>query len=439
MHETQRRAMLRALFFFACVCPTVAVGLWAYGLRTDAYRESWERELSEALGMRTACEAVALPQPGLVSFNRLRCYDPETDALVLECGRLEGEAVADGLLLAAVDCEIHAAHGAKLFTAVERRLKRELPGIGPRISFKAARLAWHAGGPPQTLDDFEALLEPTDSAQQLLVNFRAVGAASDEPASMRIARSTASAAPETIVELDSGAGPLPCSIFAPLVPFAADFGDAAQWSGRIKLKHAAAGWEGMLSGTIDDVDLQRFLAAHGSPPLWGAADLSVHWAEFAAGRVVRMRGSVEAGPGQIGRELAAAGVVQLGLGDPQAGLADEPALRFDRLEFDFSIDAGGLALRPRNATRHDALLWHGDQVYWHAPRVTAQPLANLLRTLSPNRELLVPLGPSVAGLIDVLPLPAASPAKPVLEANQNALPQPRLRLRGAAPDESQIR
>ncbi|MGC3970206.1 MAG: hypothetical protein QM775_23620 [Pirellulales bacterium] len=114
------------------------------------------------------------------------------------------------------------------------------------------------------------------------------------------------------------------------------------------------------------------------------------------------------------------------------------ALIFDKLDFDFALDADGLRILPRDPNRPDALLWHRTTAFWKAPPDVPQSPANLLRALAPERELLVPLAAPTAGLIDVLPLPQLSPIRNATPRDKAQAMQPRLRLRGAA-DETERR
>ncbi|MGC3970205.1 MAG: hypothetical protein QM775_23615 [Pirellulales bacterium] len=243
MHDVQRRALLRALFWLVCLLPTAAVGAWSYSLRTAGHRAAAEDRIGSALGMRVTLEAIRYPQPGLILLEGFRAYDPETDALVLSAPRVEAEPAGDGLQLAAANLEAFADAGTRLFGAVERRLKRELPDAETRIGVEIDQLTWHSGGAAHTLTHFEAVLGPTESGRHLLVNFRSFSAdasvQAEGPASLRLARTGTTTGAETTVELDTGATPLPCAMFVPLVGGAADLGADARIDGRLKLKHAA--------------------------------------------------------------------------------------------------------------------------------------------------------------------------------------------------------
>ena len=443
MHDRQRRELLRALFWLVCLLPTAAVGAWSFSLRTDRHREAVAERIGSAIGMRVTLGAVRYPLPGLTLLEGFRAYDPETDALVLEAARMEAEPSGDGLALAASQIEVFADKGSRLFATLERRLKRELPDAETQVRCEFDQLTWHTAAGPQTVTHFDALLGPTESGRHLLVNFRPadVGGKSgvDEPASLRLARTSAASGAETTVELATGTTPLPCSMFAPLVSAAAGLGADALVDGRLKLKHTPHGWEGVLSGALRQVDFQRLVGEHSSQQLWAEGDLRVTWAELQAGRIYRMRGTVEAGPGQISGDLVAAGIEHLGLGDPRVVPTTQAPLLSDRLELDFTLDVEGLRILPRNAARPDALLWHRDTAYWIAPQNLPQSPANLLRALAPERELLVPLAAPTSGLLDILPLPQTGPRRDAPAALQGQLPQPRLRLRGPAGEESQLR
>ena len=443
MHDRQRRDLLRALFWLVCLLPTIVVGAWSYSLRTTGHREAVAERIGAALGMRVTLDDVRYPLPGLTLLVGFRAYDPETDALVLEAARVEAEPSGDGLAVAAGQMEVFADRGARLFAALERRLKRELPDAETQVRCEFDQLTWHSAAGPQTVTHFDALLGPTESGRQLLVNFRPAdvggGARVDEPASLRLARTSAASGAETTVELATGTTALPCSMFAPLVPAAAGLGADALVDGRLKLKHAPQGWEGVLSGALRQVDFQRLVGEHSSQQLWAEGDLRVTWAELQAGRIHRMRGTVEAGPGQISGDLVAAGIEHLGLGDPRVVPTTHAPLLFDRLELDFTLDADGLRILPRNAARPDSLLWHRDTAYWVAPANRPQSPANLLRALAPERELLVPLAAPTAGLLDILPLPQTGPRRDAPTALPAQLPQPRLRLNGPAGEEPQLR
>jgi len=433
MHDAQRRALLRALFWLVCLLPTAAIGAWSYSLRTDGHRRAAEERIGAALGMRVTLEAIRYPQPGLVLLEGLRAYDPETDKPVLAAVRVEAEPAGDGLQLAPAEAEVFADEGARLFAALERRLKRELPDAETRLGLEIDQLTWHAGGEAQTLTHFEAVLGPTESGRHLLVNFRTVDLAKpaerDVPASLRLARTGTSAGAETTVELDTGATPLPCAMIAPIVPAAAQLGPNAKLDGRLKLKHAPQGWEGVIAGSLRDVDFQRLLGPHSSQQIWADGELRITWAELQAGRIVRMRGGVTAGPGQISGGLVAAGIEHLGLGDPRGMPSAHAPLLFDKLDLDFAIDADGLRILQRDASRPEALLWHRTTAYWTAPPNVPQSPANLLRALAPERELLVPLAGTTSGLMGVLPLPEMSPRRSVPTAETSQALQPRLRLR----------
>jgi len=444
MHESQRRTLLRTLFVAVCLVPTVATLLYGVAARTGFGRASQAAQLAAVSGMRVEIDRIRYSRPGGAVLEGFRCRDPETGAIVVECREVETLRDGEGLGVRLVGAEIFADRAARLFDALERHLRSEAPGFAGRISVTADELTWHVGKESQTLVDFEGLLGPENKVRQLAASFRLPGTDDAHPTALRIAREprdATAAAPgagspgagasplEMVVELDSGAVPLPCAMFGPLVDAAELLGKQARWNGRLKLRRTARGWEGATSSDATEVDFRQLTSSFVGDRLWGTGEVRIHWAEFTAGRISRLRGTVIAGPGQISRDLLRAGIVHLGLGRVDTMIDEGPPVLFDRMEFDFMIDAAGLAIKSRSAEQHDALLWRDDIVYWLAPPVEAQPVAHLLRALAPEREPLVPLTEGTSALLSVLPAAPTAPRAAIETVAQPKLFQPRLRLR----------
>ena len=441
MHESQRRTLLRTLFVAACLLPTVATLLYGVATRTGLGRAAIAEQLAAASGMRVEIDRIRYPRPGGAVLEGVRCLDPETGEVVVACREVETLRDREGLGMRAVGAEIFADRAARLFDALERHLRSETQGDAGKISFTTEELTWHVGKESQTLVDFEGLSgqEEKGNVRQLSASFRLPDADPAHPTALRIARYSKASPPETVVELDSGTSPLPCVMFGPLVNAAELLGKQARWSGRLKLRRTRQGWEGATSSDAMDVDFRQLTSSFVGDRLWGTGEVRIHWAEFAAGRIARLRGTVVAGPGQISRDLLRAGIVQLGLGRVDTMIEEGPPVLFDRMEFDFSIDAAGLAIKSRSAEQHDALLWRDDIVYWLAPPFDAQPVAHLLRALAPEREPLVPLTDGTSALLGVLPAAPIAPRAEIETAVKPKLFQPRLRLREPTDGDVQLR
>lgn len=425
--DRRRRTLLRSMFLAIGVLPIVATIVWAAVLRTDAYRASWQQGLSAGLGLRVTLGDVRHPRPGVVLLEDLRGYDPETDALIVECRAVEAETFVDGRHIRAEQPTIYADRGAKLFAALQRRLCRETPEAELSVTFAAAELTWRTAVDSQTLVDVRGLAGPVDGAEQLLVNFRLPGTDAEHPASLRIARQIDGPTPTTTVELDAGAVILPCGLFAPLTEAAVALGPRARFGGRLKVRHTGDGWDGVVTGDVHEADLDVLVSSRFPHLLSGTAELQIHRAELNRGRLERGQMTILAGPGQIGRSLAAAGGTYLGLGSASDPLPNDSMLLFDRLACDVMIDGGELSIRARSPERPGAILWKGDLTYWREPPTAAQPAANLLRALVPFQELQVPAALQTAALMQWLPL-----AKPAPQPNvEPAVPptSPKLRVR----------
>lgn len=439
MHESQRRSLLRTLFVVSCLVPTVATLLYGFAGRSDFQRSALEKRLSAACGLRIEIDRIRYPRPGGAVLEGVRCKDLETDAVVVQCRTVEALSDSEGLSLRAGGAEIFADRGARLFDTLERHLRSELHGVAGKIGIQADELTWHVGKESQTLVDFEGLLGPEDSVRQLALSFRLPGSDEAHPTAVRVARDAKTSPPETIIELDSGAALLPCVMFGPLWDAADTLGKQARWSGRLKLRKTSRGWEGIASSDVTEVDFRQLAAEYAPDRIWGSGEVRLHWAEFTAGRIARLRGTIIAGPGQISRDLLRAGIIHLGLGNVGTMVAEGPPVLFDRMELDFSIDAEGLTIKSRSAEQHDALLWRDDIVYWQTPLTGAQPVANLLRALAPDRELLVPLGQPTNALMQLLPLPNSALREPAKTADKPTIGAPRLRLRLPTDGDVQLR
>jgi len=413
------------LFLAVGALPIAATLVWAAVLRTDAYRTSWQQGLSAGLGLRVTLGDVRHPQPGVVLLEDLRGYDPETDSLVVECRAVEAETFADGRHIRAEQPTIYADRGTKLLGSLERRLRRETPEAETSVTFAAGELTWRTATDSQTLVDVRALAGPVDGAEQLLVNFRLPGTDAEHPASLRITRHIDGPAPTTSVELDAGAVVLPCGLFAPLTKAAVAFGPRARFGGRLKVRHTADGWDGVVTGDVNEADLDVLVSSRFPHLLSGTAELQIHRAELNRGRLERGQMTILAGPGQVGRSLVTAGTTHLGLGSAGDSLPADSMLLFDRLACDVTIDGGELSIRARSPDRPGAILWKGDVTYWREPPIAAQPAANLLRALVPFQELQVPAALQTAALMQWLPLAKPQPnVEPAVAPNT-----PRLRVR----------
>ena len=169
LSDSRRRTLIRGLFLCTCVLPCLVTFAWGWVVRSDAYRNAWQESIAAQLGMRVTVAQVRTPRPGTVLLENVRGYDPETDAQVFACRTLEIEEYADGRHLRASQPEIDAVHGARLFAALERRLRRETRAAETAVTFEAAELTWRVGTESQTLVDVDALAgKPSTKATSAL-------------------------------------------------------------------------------------------------------------------------------------------------------------------------------------------------------------------------------------------------------------------------------
>jgi hypothetical protein len=417
--------------------PTAAIGVIGVSRRSASVRDEWRRTLTLYSGLRFTVDDVRYPRPGAMLLERVRGYDPETDALVLDCRYVEIERGSDGIGIRALQPEIYAERAARLFEALERCLRREWPEPDVTVTVSADALTWHAGGTAQTLEEVLVRLGPADSAQQLLAGFSLPGTAANRPIALEIRRTTTSGPPLTTVVLETVPVAVPTAIFGPLTELSARLGPRAQFVGRMTLDHTDRGWNGSLEGDFLDVDLEALSGGCFPGALGGSAEVRVHRFRLADGRIENAHLTIHSSGGQIGRSLVAAGREYLGLGNPTAALPVSQVTPFDGLSLDLRLENDGtLVVHSRSPDERRPILWRGSEIFWHAPTSETQPIMNLLRVLAPDRGLLVPAERRAAEMMQWLPLPKRGEA-PTGGAPGTSLPQElqpmdfRLRLKGA--------
>jgi hypothetical protein len=424
------------LFVALCVVPTAVIGVVGVARRSDSVREDWRHTLSVYSGLRFTIERVGHPRPGAVLLERVRGYDPETDALVLDCRNLEIDRDSDGLYVRAFQPEIHADRAARLLEALERSLRREWPESDMNVTLAANTLTWHVGGVSQTLEGFLAQLGPSESTQRLLAGFSLPATSNRPPVALQISRNTTANPPLTVVELDAKGVLLPAAMFRPLTESVARLGPRALFVGQLRLEHGADGWRGTVVGNFSEVDLAALTGGVLPGAIAGSAEVLVHRADVVAGRIEHAFVTLESAGGQIARSLVAAGREYLKLGDPAGPLPVSQTTPYDGLSFDLRLDeAGTISVRSRSPDERRPLLWRGSEIYWHEPP-ESQSTLNLLRAVAPDPNLLVPAERRAASLMQWLPLPKRNDPPPITpgaapDGALNRVPfDARLRLRG---------
>ncbi|HEX4131236.1 MAG TPA: hypothetical protein VHZ24_14445 [Pirellulales bacterium] len=429
IHELTRRQICRAAFLIACLLPTTAVLAWGVTRRLPGRVAAHATELERATGLHVTLGNVTYPRPGATLYHDLVLADPETDAEMLRCRVLEAASDGQQWLLRASQVEVEAAQAPQLWETVERQLRQAPRDDNLPVRAVAWELTWHGPGGAQTITDLAARLMSTETDRRAELSFQLAGESNAEPVVVRATRRRGEQPSTTNITLDTSNSFLPANIFGPLVDAGGWLGGHARFRGKLSIDARRAGWEGELTGQLDQIDLDALVTAHFPHTLSGTAELRVDHARLRGGRLVEAAVGITAGPGVVSRSLVASVADTLHLA-ASAPLLAEPMLNFEQMAFEVTIDGDGmrfLGVAPaeaRGAMLVDVPRPGVRRALWLQPEQQPQPVVAVLRALVPQSEMQVPANPESEWLIRHLPVPPL-----VAPAEATARP-PTVHLRG---------
>ena len=429
LYDRTRRRITLALFLVLCVAPTLAVSAWCFSRRLPAHVRSEARCLGWQLGMKVSLEDVHYPRPGMVRYEGLVLYDPETGGRVLSCPAIEARWTRPSrplLVLTALEpAEVEAAALGEVGRLVGRVLARRAGWPDANLQLKAHEVRVRSEAGPLVLVELdgrvstavtqEASGRPAISETAAELDFRPSDAGPGEKAAIRVTRvrilSPPAGEPDPVTEvvLDTGSTPLPCSLLAGSVEGLALVGPKSRFLGSVRAVQRSEGWSYRLQGRFSAVDLGRLFADRFPPHrLSGLAQVTVKQALLADGRLQEFRGEVHARDGTVTRTLIESAARSLGL---TSGLrAGDPAqFRYDQLAAELALDARGLQVRGLLDDRA-AIVCDQEGAILSGTRYQAVPVPTLVRALVPNADPAA--GGSSAGemLARRLPIPAILPS-----------------------------
>lgn len=409
LHQSTRRRICQTSFVLFCLLPTAAIFGWSASRKTSQHVRDCERHLTEQLGLKAKLARVSYPQPGAVLFEGLEFCDLETEQPVFYAQALEVQQVDDRLVVLASQPVLEAKRLYQLWDLLGRRLRGELTS-GEPLELLPCNLTIRNQQGEQTYELVGGGIASEEAGEAAEVRFRLPGFNSHEPASVRIVRNRQRQPPSTRFALSTGGAALPCSLFSPLCDLEGALGAAATFSGSVWADDTANGWEAELAGRFEKIDLARLVYARFDHILEGEATLELTDARFHESQLVEAHGGFAAGPGEVSASLVQAAVAELGCSTQLRSLAAADARsrgRYDRLAFNFGLDADGLRLAGTCDGHPPGVVLVGrDQNAWLAKSPEAPlPLVALLRVLSPASQELAPATAATRTLIPWLPMP----------------------------------
>jgi hypothetical protein len=413
LHEKRRRRVCRAVFLACCLAPTCVSAGWAIVVSLPPYRALHERSLAARLGLEVSIARVTSPRPGDVLYTDVELKDPETHERLAHARLLE--IWRDGGLwtVRASQPELNEAGLAALWKRLENELHNQ-SASDPRIYFEAEEVLLQLSGGARSIQELRGRLERSETGPQAKFSFRLPGAELPRPVELTISRNRQAKPPLTRVDLNTSDAALPCRLLAAAWPAAGRLGPKASLRGSFWVADAPDGWQGGASGEIADIDLASLVNEQFPHHLSGNARLTLDKARVSQARLQEAAGTLSAGPGVVSRSLLAAAEESLHFVRADVGASEDKSsgeeLKYEKLALAFNIDARGLAVRsPRHTTTDGSdrtILTDSAGALLDEPAEPIQPVINLVRTLVPQSEVLVPASQETNQLTQFLPIPA---------------------------------
>ena len=463
LHDRTRRRICLAAFGLLCVVPTVLTGGWCIWRHLPGRVAAEAAALQRELGLDVSLQGLKHLRPGIVLYEGLALFDPETGETVLRCRVLEAArsqtAGKEGqsrttLGLIASQPEIEVGSLDRLGQLLLRLMQRR-PGTDPvDLRLTAADVTLRSQQSSQTLagllgeittlpnrthaeiafrlasvDSASVDSASVDSASVDSASVDSASVDSAEPIRIRVVRNRETIPPSTGFQLDTAGQPIPCDVLAMGLPILEPLGPRCRFRGYLWANEAPGGrasgsWNGELIGQLLDVDLGRQVTDRFPHRLSGTAQLTLRSARFYEGRLEDASGTLVAGPGVIGRSLMDAAVGYLRLYRDNEPPASGDLVPYEQLAMDFRIDSQGLTLRGRcPGGRPGAILVDRQGRWLGEPVLQPLPVVALLQTLVPASHVQVPATRQTDWLMRHLPLPAVV----MPEGTGPVLPQARLR------------
>jgi len=427
LHDRTRRAVCRGIFVLFALAPTLAAAAWSVARQLPLEARRIERTLSRELMCRVGLSAVEHPSPGKLVLRNVSLNDQETSSPLAECSRVDVAWHSGAVAIRADEAEMNSAAIRALSRWAELRLKRGASDNRPVHWFAGEVLIQDDDGQLR-LTDLHGGAVVEEAAAQVSVRFRCtehsgeesdnVAAGStdasqtrgdskadtnaDDYATLRILRRQGASGPVTQIEWQSGATAIPCSLLASHFPTAEWLGADARYQGYVWATETDDGWDAEMAGVATGLDLEHLVSRRFPHQLTGTATLRIERARITGGRVQSASGSLESYGGMVSRSLleSASRSLRMGWGVPDEAVGILP---YAQLAVGFSIDQSGLVIRGQCPAAPRAVVIDQRHVLLEQP-AEQQPVAALIRTLVPHRDVQVPASYEAQWLVARLPL-----------------------------------
>ena len=410
MRLRSQRPIFRALFLLCCVVPTLTIGAWSLQRLRPGYAQRYADELAVRLGLRVELAGLTHPRPGTSRLEGIRLIDPETGQPIASADRVTIVRGNRRMLVIMDGAAVQRDRLDRIWELTHDRILRQTDDMPFDSRVQCNQLLVRDAKDSVVLKGVTIDVEHVATDPKATWRFRLADTA--EPIQVSVLRSQRSDNLLTRFELDTESTPLPCSLMRPFSEIFQSLGDQTVFQGHIWAEHSASGWDGELAGHLSGIDLAGLVGSTSTHQLTGLATAVVQSMRFKRSQVQSARGTVSAGPGTISGSFLNAAVRVLGLSSStKSPPLPQTQLPYRQMDLGFVIESSGLSLYglcPSDEGVGTVLVLADTQrTRIGQPAERSVPVVNLVRTLVPERQLLVPAARETLSLLRMLPLPPA--------------------------------
>lgn len=424
MRKPTRVLFCRLGIVLFCLLPTATVGGWIIQRSTGRYanvqRAEWERELTSRLGLTAKIGAVTYPSPAVARLVDVQLLDPETHSPIVRAAALDIGKLPDGYIVEASQLSMEASQLGLLSRQLDSHILRA-PLVGGEedahfsILFVRSDITIQRAGRSQSLQCLAGTLHATKRHVEWSGDFQLPGELpSAEPLRLKVTRNRAAEPPETVWHLSTAGRGLPCELLADALPALKRLGNQCLFTGDLECRDSAVGFRSFVTGVLDGVDLDSLVTEHFPHRLSGIGLVKIERAMVENGRLLELRGTLQAQNGAVSHSLvtAAAEHLQLIPAADSRSMELGQLISYRQLSLGFHLNGRALSLTgSADPTQEGVLLANAAGPILQVPPQHAAPAVSLLRTLLPENQYQVPATRQTNALVSLLPMPDLSPAQ----------------------------
>jgi hypothetical protein len=414
LHETSRRRVCRIAFVAFCLAPTAATAAWIAHWHRPWRVADQETRLSAYLGLGVRLADWREPRPGGGRTSTLTLVDPSTAAIV-ELADLSLARAGASTSLVAQAATLDVQSFDELAVLAREALNRH---GDLDLTIQAGTVTASDGGDRTLALEGVAVKIDRDAdggRQGQLVARVADG--SNTPPVVRVALKAVGAGLKRRIEatIDARNAKLPGWLVDDLVPVIGDVGDAATFTGLVRMEFASDHVQGVASGQLETVSLSAMLGSGKVHAARGHATVTLQELRWRDGRIEGMAGVVQSENAEVSQSLVAAAVANLFCGNASAELFkpehQAKPVSIDRLACRFQLDQTGLSLAgaipPDAALPHGCIAASGGRPLLTTPPYPRLPAGAWVQFVSGPAQSWVPATRSAVDMAQRMPLPEA--------------------------------